>query len=95
MNYDKQKSRMAVYLYKAKAYCWDENFIEYLRVEYEFAKQAHKDFKAGIINPTVPPQHIAGLFTSEQNAELVRLWKRIPPEFLITRQRRFFRGEAQ
>lgn len=93
--YEKQKSRMAAYAYKAKSLGWDEDFIEYLRAEYSFAKQAHRAFKKGEINPLVPPQHISGLFTPEQHDELVRLWKRIPPEFLITRQRRFFKGETQ
>ena len=93
--YEKQKTCMAGYVYRAKAKGWDEAFTEYLRAEYTFAKQACKDFKMGRINPLVPPQHVSGLFTPEQNNELVRLWKRIPPEFLITRQRRFFKGESQ
>lgn len=94
MNYDKQKNLKAGYLQRAVARSMDEDYIEFLRAEYEFAKQAHKAFKKGEINPPVPPRNIEGLFTPEQNEELVRLWKRIPPEFLITRQRRFFRREA-
>lgn len=94
MNYDKQKINKGANYRYARKHGLDEAFVEYLRVEYEFAKQANTAFKKGEINPPVPPRNIEGLFTPEQNEELVRLWKRIPPEFLITRQRRFFRREA-
>jgi hypothetical protein len=95
MIYDRQKKKKASYLQTAKARGWDDDFIEYLRADYEFTKQAHKALKRGEITRLVMPRFIEGLFTPEQDAELLRLWKRIPPEFLASRQRRFFRGEAQ